>query len=88
MASVSRSNRQLTEAAEQSVRRSPSARLTEDEAAEFLGVEASTLSVWRCTKRYPLPYIKVGRLVRYDLEDLVKFCESRRVMPIAANGGR
>jgi hypothetical protein len=34
--------------------------LTEDEAADILGVTPQTLSVWRCTKRYPLPFIKAG----------------------------
>jgi len=53
--------------------------LTETEAAEFLGLEAKTLAVWRCTKRYPLCYIKVGRLVRYYRSDLIAFLESRRI---------
>lgn len=53
--------------------------LTEAEAAEFLGLEAKTLAVWRSTKRFPLCYIKVGRLVRYHRSDLLAFVESRRV---------
>jgi helix-turn-helix protein len=53
--------------------------LTEAEAAGFLGVEPKTLSVWRSTKRYPLAYLKIGRLVRYSRSDLVAFLESRRV---------
>jgi hypothetical protein len=53
--------------------------LTEVEAAHFLGLEPKTLAVWRCTKRYPLSYIKVGRLVRYYRSDLVAFLDSRRV---------
>jgi predicted DNA-binding transcriptional regulator AlpA len=53
--------------------------LTEAEAAEFFGVERKTLSVWRSTKRYPLAYIKVGRLIRYSRSDLIAFLESRRV---------
>jgi hypothetical protein len=48
-------------------------------AAEILGVTPGTLSVWRCTRRYPLPYIKVGRAVRYRLGDLDKFLASRTV---------
>jgi excisionase family DNA binding protein len=55
--------------------------LTEDEAAEVLGVTPQTLSVWRCTKRYPLAFIKAGRLVRYRQKDLEKFIESRCVRP-------
>jgi excisionase family DNA binding protein len=53
--------------------------LTEQQAAEFLGVSAGTLSVWRCTKRYPLPYVKCGRLVRYRRSDLEAWVDSRTV---------
>ena len=45
-------------------------RMTEQQAAEYLGVSPGTLSVWRCTGRYNLPFQKVGRLVRYQLADL------------------
>ena len=53
--------------------------LTEAEAAHFLKLGPKTLAVWRSTKRYPLSYIKVGRLVRYRKSDLITFLESRRV---------
>ena len=39
--------------------------LTRAEAAAYLGVKAQTLSVWATAKRYDLPFIKVGSLVRY-----------------------
>jgi excisionase family DNA binding protein len=42
-------------------------------AAKYLGVVENTLSVWRSTGRYDLPYIKVGRLVKYRLSDLQAF---------------
>jgi excisionase family DNA binding protein len=48
-------------------------------AAEFLGVSKETLSIWRCTKRYNIPYFKVGRLVKYREADLLAFLEARRV---------
>ena len=49
-------------------------------AAEFLGLDsAGTLAVWRCTKRYDLPYIKVGHKIMYDVADLLAFLESRKV---------
>ena len=48
-------------------------------AAAELGVEESTLAVWRCTGRYHLPYVKVGRLVKYRVGDLRDFKRSRRV---------
>jgi len=48
-------------------------------AAEYLGVTVSTLEVWRSTKRYKIPYIKVGRLVKYRKSALDAFLESRTV---------
>ena len=51
--------------------------LTPQDVAERLGVSTTTLATWRCTKRYALTYIKVGRLVRYRLADLEAFEASR-----------
>jgi Helix-turn-helix domain len=53
--------------------------LTPQAAAEFLGMSEGTLAVWRCARRYNLPYVKVGRSIRYDLNDLIGFLESRKV---------
>ena len=44
--------------------------LDEKQAAEHLTVSPGTLSVWRSTGRYNLPFVKVGRMVRYRLSDL------------------
>ena len=57
----------------------PSALVDEKQAAEILGITAGTLSVWRCVRRYDLPYVKVGRAVRYRLSDLEAFARSRTV---------
>ena len=57
--------------------------LTDHEVAAWLGVTTSTLSIWRCTKRYPLNYVRVGRLIRYRESDVLQFVESRMVSPIA-----
>lgn len=54
-------------------------RLTSKEAANVLGVSEDTLAVWRCTKRYPLPYVKIGRKVFYRGSDLDVFIKSRTV---------
>lgn len=51
--------------------------MTPEEVAEYLGLEVETLNVWRCTKRYNLPYTKIGRLVRYRPEDVEAFIASR-----------
>lgn len=53
--------------------------LNSEQAASYLGVAPNSLAVWRATKRYPLPYIKVGRLVKYRRADLDAFLESRTV---------
>ena len=58
--------------------------LTPQDVAARLGVSTTTLSTWRCTKRYPLPYVKVGRLVRYRLADVEDF-ELARLQQVAAN---
>ncbi len=56
--------------------------LNRKEAAEYLGTTEGTLAVWACAKRYGLPFIKVGRLVKYRLTDLEAFLDSR-----TQNGG-
>ena len=40
------------------------------EAAAYLKAAPRTLAVWRCTGRYDLPFVKVGRSVRYRKSDL------------------
>jgi len=51
--------------------------LDEAQAAKHLDVSPGTLSVWRSTGRYQLPYLKVGRKVRYRLSDLDEWLETR-----------
>ena len=53
--------------------------LSVEQAAQYLQVQRGTLEVWRSTKRYPLPYVKVGRNVRYRQSDLDKFLQLRTV---------
>lgn len=47
--------------------------LNREQAAEFLACKPSTLALWKTTKRYPLPYVKIGKNVRYRLSDLKAF---------------
>lgn len=49
----------------------------ESEAAEILDVVPGTLSVWRSTGRYNLPFVKIGRKVRYSRTALNAWLESR-----------
>lgn len=53
--------------------------LTTQETAELLDVSPQTLEVWRCTKRYKLAYVKIGRNVRYPSSSIQDFIESRTV---------
>ena len=62
--------------------RIPKPLLTPEQAAGILGVTAGTLNVWRATRRYPLPYVKIGRKVMYDLDHVLEFAASRTVSPI------
>jgi len=51
--------------------------LDDKAAADLLDVSPGTLSVWRSTGRYNLPFLKVGRKVRYRREALLAWLESR-----------
>jgi Helix-turn-helix domain len=53
--------------------------LTEGQAAEILDVAPGTLQAWRYEKRYDLPYLKIGSLVRYRSQDISAFLERRLV---------
>lgn len=45
--------------------------------AQLLNVSTGTLSVWRCTGRYNLPFIKVGRKVMYRVGQVNDFIDLR-----------
>lgn len=53
--------------------------LNNSQAAAYIGVTPSTLEVWRCTKRHPIPFIKVGRLVKYRRSALDDFLERQTI---------
>jgi excisionase family DNA binding protein len=53
--------------------------MTPIECATFLGVSEGTLMIWRCTKRYPLNFIKIGGRVRYRRSDVEQFLLERTV---------
>ena len=48
-----------------------------EQVAEMLGVSKQTLAVWRCERRYPLRYVKVGSRVRYRPSDVERFLANR-----------
>lgn len=51
--------------------------LTPEQVAKQLVIEETTLAVWRSTKRQPLPFVKLGSLVRYRRQDVHDFISSR-----------
>jgi hypothetical protein len=53
--------------------------LSRRDAAAYLGITPETLAIWYCTKRYPLPIVKIGRLAKYKRSDLDAFIASRTI---------
>ena len=54
--------------------------LNEHQAARFLNLSVTTLRNWRHLRR-GVPYIRVGRSVRYCIEDLERYIETRKIDP-------
>ncbi len=54
-------------------------RLTNREAASYLGVTEGTLNNWRSCGRYKIPYVRVGRLIQYSRRALDDWLASRTV---------
>lgn len=52
--------------------------LNEKEVSEFTGLALSTLRNHRF-ERKGIPYSKLGKSVRYSLQDVLDYCESRRI---------
>jgi len=52
--------------------------LTADETGRLLGVKPQSLAIWRMNGEN-LPFIKVGRLVRYRRSDIENWLTSRTV---------
>lgn len=55
----------------------PPVSVDDKQAADVLDLKPTTLAVWRSTGRYNLPYLKVGRLVKYRISDLAEFLARR-----------
>ena len=44
--------------------------LTEKQFSELVQIPVATLQHWRSTKRVEIPVIRIGRSIRYRLEDV------------------
>lgn len=51
--------------------------LTPEQVSTQLRITPETLQTWRSCGRYDLPYVKVGRLIRYRSVDLHRFISDR-----------
>ena len=56
-----------------------SALITPEETAKVLNTTPGVLAVWRCERRYKLPYVKIGSKVMYRVRDVEEFITSRMV---------
>ena len=52
--------------------------LNEQAVAKQLNCEVKTLQAWRC-RGVGVPFVRVGRLIRYKPDDVQSYIESRRV---------
>ena len=52
--------------------------LTADAVAELTGLSLETLAQWRSQRR-GIPYLKIGRVVRYDPSDVQNYLDGCRV---------
>lgn len=59
----------------------PPEMLTRREAAAYLGLQPITLSAWASTGRENLPYLRMGRSIRYRRSDLEKWLIAHTVHP-------
>lgn len=53
--------------------------LNEFEAAEFLGISVASLRTWRSTRAVNIPYIKIGKSIRYSPAMLQKYLDSQTI---------
>ncbi len=50
--------------------------MTRNEAADYLGVASGTLANWQCSGFRRLPFLKLGRHIRYRKQDLDGWIEA------------
>jgi len=55
-----------------------------DELASLLRLQKGTIYNW--VYRRKIPYVKVGRLVRFDLNEIAKYLDGCRIGPLAGKG--
>lgn len=58
--------------------------LTTKEVAERLGISEAALAIWRSTGRVRLPFVRIGRAVRYRPSDIEEWLARQTVNPTHA----
>ena len=54
--------------------------MNEFEVAKITGLAVQTLRNWRFQRR-GFPYSKLGKAVRYDIDDVLKYMRARKITP-------
>lgn len=50
--------------------------LTQKEVSKILNIQVQTLNHWRCTNKHIIPYIKLGRVILYPLDQFYEWLNS------------
>jgi Helix-turn-helix domain len=66
----------------------PESLWTEVQLAEYLRTSVKTIRNERCSGRSPIPYVKVGRLVRYEPAAIREFIAAARRRNTSDQGGK
>ncbi|WP_083930126.1 helix-turn-helix domain-containing protein [Methylovulum miyakonense] len=53
--------------------------VTTEKAAELLSIPAATLTKWRSTGQVKIPFVRIGRQIKYRTTDLKCFIESSTI---------
>ena len=54
--------------------------ITEIEVSNITGIAVQTLRNWRHERR-GFPYVKVGRSIRYELDEIDEYMQERKIKP-------
>lgn len=59
--------------------------LSKKELAEYLGLSVFTVDAW-VSERREIPFVKMGRRVMFDLNDVLAWIESNKMQPRTIKG--
>lgn len=57
----------------------PDILITRNELAEMLGISRGTIDVWVSTKRVNIPFVRIGKAIRYRISDVLAYLEKNTV---------